>query len=65
MDQRWRRLDGKKLARMLHSYGMNQTNNDQRIGARDTKGYQQEYFEESGRGTCHCGNIGYIGRRPG
>ena len=26
MDPRWRRLDGKKLARVLHSYGMNQTN---------------------------------------
>ncbi|MGB9226710.1 DUF3631 domain-containing protein, partial [Mycobacterium sp.] len=46
MDPRWRRLDGKKLARMLHSYGMNQTNKDQRIGARVTKGYRREYFED-------------------
>ena len=39
MDPRWRRLDGKRLARTLHSYGMNQTNKDQRIGAKVTKGY--------------------------
>ena len=47
MDQRWRRLDGKKLARMLHGYGMNQTNKDQRIGAKVTKGYRREYFEDA------------------
>lgn len=46
MDPRWRRLDAKKLARMLHSYGMSQTNKDQRIGARVTKGYRREYFED-------------------
>ena len=47
LDPRWRRLDGKKLARVLHSYGMNQTNQNQRIGARVTKGYRQEYFEDA------------------
>ena len=47
LDPRWRRLDGKKLARMLHSYGMNQTNKNQRIGARVTKGYRREYFEDA------------------
>jgi Protein of unknown function (DUF3631) len=47
LDPRWRRLDGKKLARVLHGYGMNQTNQDQRIGARVTKGYRQEYFEDA------------------
>ena len=47
LDQRWRRLDGKRLARMLHSYGMTQTNQDQRIGTRVTKGYRREYFEDA------------------
>ena len=37
LDQRWRRLDGKKLARMLHGYGVNQTNKDQRINGKVTK----------------------------
>ena len=46
MDPRWRRLDGKRLARMLHSYEMNQTNMDQRIGTMVTKGYRREYFED-------------------
>ena len=41
------RLDGKRLARTLHSYGMNQTNQNQRIGARVTKGYRREYFEDA------------------
>jgi hypothetical protein len=31
---------------MLHGYGMTQTNKDQRIGARVTKGYRREYFED-------------------
>ena len=47
MDQRWRRLDGKRLARTLHGYGMTQTNQNQRIGMRVTKGYRREYFEDA------------------
>jgi hypothetical protein len=47
MDQRWRRLDGKRLARTLHGYGMTQTNQNQRIGTRVTKGYRREYFEDA------------------
>ena len=47
IDQRWRRLDGKRLARRLHGYGMNQTNRDQRIGGKVTKGYRREYFEDA------------------
>ncbi|WP_310773598.1 DUF3631 domain-containing protein [Mycobacterium sp. Z3061] len=46
-DPRWRRLDGKRLARVLHDYGINQTNKDQRIGAKVTKGYRREYFEDA------------------
>lgn len=45
LDQRWRRWDGKKLARRLHDYGMGQTNKTQRIGAKVAKGYRREYFE--------------------
>ena len=47
MDRRWQRLDGRKLARMLHGYGVTQTNKDQRIGATVKKGYRQEYFEDA------------------
>lgn len=47
MDPRWRRLDGKRLARMLQSYGIDQTNQDQRIGAVVKKGYRAEYFEDA------------------
>ena len=47
MDPRWRRLDGKKLAAMLHNYGMSETNKDQRIGATVTKGYRREYFSDT------------------
>ncbi|ORV86051.1 hypothetical protein AWC08_25140 [Mycobacterium gordonae] len=46
-DQRWRRLDGKRLARILHSYGIHQINKDQRIGAKVTKGYRREYFDDA------------------
>ncbi|MCX5044657.1 DUF3631 domain-containing protein [Aldersonia sp. NBC_00410] len=44
MDQRWRRLDGKRLARTLHDYGVTQANKNQRIGDKVTKGYRREYF---------------------
>jgi hypothetical protein len=47
MDPRWRRLEGKKLARMLHSYGMHETHRDQRIGTTVRKGYRREYFEDA------------------
>ena len=47
MDPRWRRLDGRRLARMLHGYGVTQTNKDQRIGATVKKGYRREYFEDA------------------
>lgn len=47
LDQRWRRLDGKRLARILHDYGVTQTNKDQRVGGKVTKGYRREYFEEA------------------
>jgi hypothetical protein len=47
MDRRWRRLDGRGLARMLHSYAINETHRDQRIGAVVKKGYRTEYFEEA------------------
>jgi hypothetical protein len=47
MDPRWRRLDGKKLAGMLHNYGMTDTNKDQPIGEKVTKGYRREYFEDT------------------
>ena len=47
MDPRWRRLDGKRLARTLHNCGVNQTNKDQRIGGKVTKGYRPEYFEDA------------------
>ena len=47
MDQQWRRLDGKRLARTLHNYGLTQTNKDQRIDGKVTKGYRREYFEDA------------------
>jgi hypothetical protein len=47
MDRRWRQLDGRSLARTLQSYGMTKTHRDQRIGAKVTKGYRPEYFEDA------------------
>jgi hypothetical protein len=47
MDRRWRRLDGRSLARTLHSYGMNKTHRDQRIGGVVKKGYRREYFDDA------------------
>lgn len=47
MDPRWRRLDGKKLAAMLHNYGMFETNKGQRIGENVAKGYRREYFSDT------------------
>jgi hypothetical protein len=47
MDRRWGRLDGRGLARTVHSYGMNETHRDQRIGAVVKKGYRREYFEDA------------------
>ena len=47
MDPRWRRLDGKRLAHLLHGYGMNETHRDQRIGTTVKKGYRREYFEDA------------------
>ncbi len=47
MDRRWRRLDGRGLARTLHSYGTNETHRDQRIGAVVKKGYRREYFDDA------------------
>jgi hypothetical protein len=45
--RRWRRLDGKRLARLLQSYGMHETHRDQRIGTAVKKGYRREYFEDA------------------
>jgi Protein of unknown function (DUF3631) len=47
LDSRWRRFDGRKLARSLHSYGMHETNRDQRINGVIRKGYRAEYFEDA------------------
>jgi Protein of unknown function (DUF3631) len=47
LDLRWRRFDGRKLARSLHSYGMQETNRDQRINSVVRKGYRVEYFEDA------------------
>src|SRR6185295_14363556 len=54
MDPRWRRLDGKRLARMLHGYGMTQTNKDQRSSARRSpRATGGSTSRTSGRATCH------------
>ena len=69
LDQRWRRLDGKRLARTLHGYGMNQTNKDQRIGAQGHQGLPAGVLR--GRlvalpAICgYSGYRGYIGYRRG
>ena len=47
MDPRWRRLDSRRLARLLHSYGMHETHRDQRIDGAVRKGYRREYFEDA------------------
>ena len=47
LDSRWRRLDGRKLARSLQSYSMYETNRDQRINGVIRKGYRPEYFEDT------------------
>ena len=47
LDQRWRKLDGKRLARILQRYGVTQTNKDQRIDGKVTKGYRRDYFEDA------------------
>jgi hypothetical protein len=47
LDSRWRRFDGRKLARLLHSYDIYETNRDQRINDVVRKGYRAEYFEDT------------------
>ncbi len=46
-DPRWRRLEGRTLARRLQTYGIRETHRDQRIGATVRKGYRREYFEDA------------------
>ncbi|BCP12376.1 hypothetical protein MINTM020_44740 [Mycobacterium paraintracellulare] len=47
LDSRWRRFNGRKLARLLHSYGVRETNRDQRISGVVKKGYRAEYFVDA------------------